>query len=331
MAEDHYKTLGVRREASQTDIQKAYYELAKKYHPDKNPGDKSAKKKFQQIQAAFDVLSNPEKREMYDRYGSSFETMGAGGPQGGPAWQTWQGAPGGAPGGATFEDVDFGQFFGERYGQEMPGGLGDIFAQFRRAGGGKRKSAAAAAGRGADLVQQVEIPFTTSITGGELAITVQHHSGKTETISVKIPAGVEEGKKIRVRGHGEPGPRGGTPGDILITIRVAAHPFFTRRGNDLYVKVPVTLAEALLGAKVDVPTPSGTVALKIPAGTSSGTRLRVKQHGVATKEGTSGDLFAEVQIVLPKNLSETDRQAIRDIAERYPQEPRHNLRWQAEQ
>jgi DnaJ-class molecular chaperone len=324
MAEDHYKTLGVHRDASQAEIQKAYYELAKKYHPDKNPGDKSAKKKFQQIQAAFDVLSNSEKREMYDRYGSSFETMGGGGPQGGGAtWGNWQAAPGGDPNGFT----DFSQFFGERFGQEAPGALGDIFAQFRRTAGRKSRKGAAGAERGDDIVHEVEIPFATSITGGEVAISVHHQSGKTETISVKIPPGVEDGKRIRIRGHGEPAPRGGTPGGILITICTAAPPFFQRRGNDLHVRVPVTLSEALLGAKIDLPTPNGTVALKIPPGTSSGTKLRVKRHGVTPKDGTPGDLLAEVQIVLPKNMSEADRQAIRDIADRYPQNPRANLRW----
>ena len=239
MAEDYYKILGVSRNASQADIQKAYRELARKFHPDMNPDDKSATKKFQQIQRAFDVLNNPEKREMYDRYGSSFETMGAGGPRAG----AWNAAPGGAefhagPGGFHAEDVDFSQFFGERFGGEPTGGLGDLFAHFRRGGGGTAR-AGTARRRGADLAAELEIPFATSITGGEVQLGVQRPTGKTETLMVKIPAGIEDGKKIRVRGQGGPAVGQGTPGDILITIHVTPHPCFSRRGNNLLVRVPL--------------------------------------------------------------------------------------------
>lgn len=321
MAEDYYKILGVRRDASQAEIQKAYRELARKYHPDMNPNDKTAKKQFQQVQAAFDVLGDAEKREMYDRYGSSFETMGTGGPRGGPT-------PGGPPGGFSFEDIDFSQFFGERFGTEAPRGLGDFFSQFRTAAGrDPRKTTSKVPRRGADIQQELQIRFNTSITGGEVRITVRRQSGKTKTISVKVPPGIQNGKKIRVRGQGEPGPGGGKPGDILITIRVASHPFFTRRGNHLHVKVPVTLAEAVLGAKVDIPTPIGTVSLSVPAGTSSGTKLRVKGHGAAPKGGPLGDLFAEIQIVLPEKLDEDDRKLVEEFGERHLQNPRAKLKW----
>jgi curved DNA-binding protein len=322
MAEDYYKTLGVNRNASQADIQKAYRELARKYHPDMNPNDKTAKKKFQQVQAAFDVLNNPEKREMYDRYGSSFETYTAGGP-GGPGG-FGGGAPG--PGGFRFEDIDLGQFVGERFGQEMPGGLGDLFGQFRRAAGKQRKSAAASR-QAADLHEEMQIPFATAINGGEVQIAVQRPSGQTETIVVRIPAGIEDGKKIRIRGQGEPATRGGKPGDILLTIHVAPHPCFQRRGNHLHVKVPVTLGEAAAGAKIEIPSPRGTVALNVPAGTSSGTKLRVKGLGVTSRNGASGDLLAEIQIVLPKNLTPTDREAIQQVNQHYTQAPRKDLCW----
>jgi DnaJ-class molecular chaperone len=334
MAEDYYKTLGVPKNASQAEIQKAYRDLARKYHPDMNPNDKTAKKKFQQLQSAFDVLNNPEKREMYDRYGSSFETMGAGGPgAGGPQgaytwnWPPGAGAgPGGGPAGFSAEDIDLSQFLGERFGQEAAGGFGDLFGQFRRASGKSRKPAGGAR-RGADLVHELQVPFVTAITGGEVQISIQRPSGKTETLGVKIPAGIEDGKKIRIRGQGEPAGRGGTPGDILITIHVAPHPYYQRRGNHLLVRVPVTLGEAVAGAKVDVPTPKGTVTLSVPAGTSSGAKLRVKGHGVTPKNGTAGDLLAEVLIVLPKSLSDADRKAIREIDHRYLQDPRKDLRW----
>ncbi|MGA2798115.1 MAG: J domain-containing protein [Thermoguttaceae bacterium] len=326
MAEDYYKILGVSREASQTEIQKAYYELAKKYHPDKNPDDKTAKKKFQQIQAAFDVLGNQEKREMYDRYGSSFETRGAGGPQ---YTYTWGGSPGGGfgGGGVNPEEFDFSQFFGERFGGGGPEGLGDIFGQFRRGGGPRGAKTTGSARRGADILSEVQVPFTTAIGGGEVQLTVGRQTGKTDTITVKIPPGIEDGKKIRIRGQGEAAPRGGTPGDILITVRVEAHPFFQRRGNHLIVKVPVTLGEAAAGAKIEVPTPRGTVSVHVPPGTSSGAKLRVKGYGVTPKNGAPGDLLAEIQIVLPKKLNAADRDALGEIDKHYSQEPRKDLHW----
>lgn len=326
MAQDYYKTLGVRRDASQAEIQKAYRELARKYHPDRNPDDKTAKKKFQEVQAAFDVLNDPQKREMYDRYGSSFETVGAGGPYGGGSWG---GSPGTGFTGHGFEDIDFGQFFGERFGTGPGVDLGDIFSQFRHSGTRRRKTTGGTPRRGADLRSELAIPFATAVTGGEAQIAVNRPSGKVETIKVKIPAGIEDGKKIRLRGQGEPAARGGTPGDILITIRVSPHPCFQRRGNHLHVKVPVTLAEAVLGAKVDVPTPRGTVSLRIPPRTSSGAKLRVKGHGVAPKNGPPGDLLAEIQIVLPREIDPATCEMIRkfDASQVHPEDPRANLRW----
>jgi DnaJ-class molecular chaperone len=331
MAEDYYKTLGVAHNASPAEIQKAYYELAKKYHPDKNPGDKTAKKKFQQVQSAFDVLSNAEKREMYDRYGSSFETRGQGGPQAAYSW----GGPGASYGGAggNPEDFDFSQFFGERFGEggasAGPGGFADLFKQFRRGGGGGGRAAkgAAASKKGEDLLHEIQIPFTTSVSGGEVSFGVQRPSGKVDTISVKIPPGIEDGKKIRVRGQGGPAGRGGTPGDIVLTVHIQPHALYQRRGNNLLVRVPITLGEAARGAKIDVPTPKETVSIHIPPGTSSGTKLRVKGHGVAPKNAPVGDLLAEVQIVLPKNLSAADLDALKEIDGRYAQEPRKDLRW----
>jgi DnaJ-class molecular chaperone len=323
MAVDYYKTLGVPRNASQADIQKAYRELARKYHPDVNSA-KDAKKKFQQVQAAFDVLNDPEKRELYDRYGSSFEAMGAGGgpKPGGGGWQ--QARPGAGPT-FRFEDLGdlggFAQFFGDRFEGGDPS---DLFRQFRRGGG--RRGAAAQPRRGGDVQAEVEIPFNTSILGGEVQLSVQRESGKTETLAVKIPAGIESGKKIRLRGQGERAPRGGTPGDLLITVQVAAHPHFSRQGGNLLLRLPLTLAEAAGGAKIDVPTPTGTVALRVPPATSSGTKLRIRGHGVPAKDG-AGDLLVEVQIVLPKDLGQADVEMLRQLDARHPQHPRDTLRW----
>ena len=327
MSEDYYKILGVPRNASQAEIQKAYRELARKYHPDLHPEDKDAKKKFQRLQEAFDVLNDPEKREMYDRYGSSFQTYGPGASHGTHTWRAWtSGDDSQSAGGFRVEDIDFSQFFGDRFGEEPLGGFGDIFTQFARAAQKARKQPAGGR-RGADIESVIEIPFTTAINGGSVQFSVLRQSGKSETIEVKIPPGIEDGKKIRLRGQGEPGPRGGTPGDILLTVRVAPHPFFQRVGNNLIVKVPVTLGEAVAGAKVDIPTPRGTVSLRIPPGTSGGKRLRIKGFGVKAKDGPAGDLLAEVQIILPEGLSEADREALRQIDQRYRSNPRAELRW----
>ncbi|MEX0675559.1 MAG: DnaJ C-terminal domain-containing protein [Pirellulales bacterium] len=324
MAEDYYKTLEVGRDASAADIQKAYRKLARKYHPDLNPDDKTAKTKFQEVQRAFDVLNDASKRELYDRYGSSFESAGGGGgPRGG--WSTWGASPGGG------EEVDFSQLFGERFGGGDPTGtFADIFSQFRRAGGRSRRAGGQQAVRGADIATELEIPFHTAVGGGQAQISLRRHSGHVDTLAVKIPAGIDEGKKIRLRGQGEAVPDG-TAGDILITIHVAPHPWFTRRGNNLEVRVPVTLAEAALGAKVDVPTPRGTISLRVPPGASSGKKLRVKGHGVAPRNGEAGDLYAEIQIVLPSPLDDECVEMIKKLdahaQSAHPQQPRRDLKW----
>jgi DnaJ-class molecular chaperone len=325
MAKDYYKVLGVGRNASQDEIQKAYRDLARKYHPDLNPDDRKAKDKFQEVQTAFDVLSDQQKRELYDRYGSSFETMG-GGPQPGGPWA-------GGPGGFSFDDVDLSQLFGERYGGGGggTGGFEDIFQQFTQGQGASRgkgpRARAGARRRGADLSHQITIPFGTAIQGGEVELSIARPSGQTENLSVKIPAGIEDGKKIRLRGQGEPAPRGGPAGDLLLTVHVAPHPCFRRSGKQLHITVPVTLTEAALGANVDVPTPKGTVAVKIPAGTSGGAKLRVKAHGAPSKDGTTGDLIAEVQIVMPKQLDEQTRAALEQLARQETDNPRAKLQW----
>ncbi|MBN2292747.1 MAG: J domain-containing protein [Pirellulales bacterium] len=336
MSDDYYKTLGIRRDASQSEINDAYREMARKYHPDVNPDDEAAAKKFQEIQAAFDVLSDQKKRELYDRYGSSFESIGAEGPQGAGAWSgAWPGGGPGGPGGFHAENIDFSQFFGERFGAQGGaggpsggGGFADFFSQFTQAGAGRQQARGRRRRqRGMDITHELTIPFDTAIKGGKVQLAVQRHSGKTETITVTVPAGIDSGKKIRLRGQGEPSPTGDTAGDIILTIHVLPHKFFQRHGRNLQVKVPVTLAEAALGAKVDVPTPKGTVSLQVPAGTSSGAKLRIKGHGVEQKGAKAGDLLAEIQIVLPKDLDEADRKAIKEIGQKHQQNPRADIRW----
>jgi DnaJ-class molecular chaperone len=317
MEDDYYKILGLARNASAAEIQKAYRQLARKHHPDVNPDDQTAKAKFQQIQKAYEVLNDSEKRELYDRYGSSFESMGAGGPGGG-AWHS------SGPRGAEF---DFSQLFGGPSGGSAGfEGFGDVFRQFGGQPAGGARRARPRPQRGSHLRHELKVPFVTAVVGGESRLNVRRAEGKIEEITVQIPAGIESGKTIRLRGQGEPSPSGGQPGDILIAIQVAPHPHFERRGRNLEVSVPVTLAEAGLGAKIDVPTPKGVITLTVPPGTSSGKRLRVKGHGVQSKDGT-GDLYAVIQIVLPSQVDAESAELIRKLDERQAITPRDDLRW----
>lgn len=321
MANDYYATLGVSKTASPEEIQKAYRKLARKYHPDMNPDDASAKKKFQEVQSAFEVLSDAEKRKRYDQFGSDFDSGGAGGPGGNRGWRyTTSSGPQTYP----FDVNDLGDLFGGgAAGSEGGGGFADLFKQFNRSRGGRRPQRGAA--RGNDLKHELTIPFNTAVLGGEVALSVQRQSGNIETIQVKIPVGIEDGKKIRLRGQGESGD--GTPGDILLTIHVSPHPHFRRTGNRLEVRVPITLAEAALGATIDVPTPHGTISLKVPPNTSSGKRLRIKGQGVHPANQPPGDLFAEIQILLPDNLTAEESLQLAEISNRYRQHPRSELRW----
>ena len=319
MAEDHYETLGVPRTASAEDIRKAYRELARKYHPDLHPDDAAAKEKFKKVQTAFDVLNDQSKREMYDRYGSSFEGVGAGGPGGG--WGGGRGPfpGGGAPGGGGAE-IDLESLFGG-------GGFGDFFG----GGGGTRSRGRRRAARaaGEDVTARIDIPFTLAIDGGKTDVRFDR-DGKTETISVTIPQGLPDGARMRLRGQGLPGTGGGPAGDLLLEVRVEPHPLFRRSGDTLEVTLPVSIAEAIEGAKVDVPTPWGTIALKVPAGTSGGRKLRAAGMGVRHANGAKGDLIAEVQIVLPDTADAAAREALLAAAQAATAtaaSPRSQLRW----
>jgi DnaJ-class molecular chaperone len=320
MAEDHYETLGVPRTASAEDIRKAYRELARKYHPDLHPDDAAAKEKFKKVQTAFDVLNDQSKREMYDRYGSSFEGVGAGGPGGG--WGGGRGPfpGGGAPGGGGAE-IDLESLFGGG------GGFGDFFG----GGGGTRSRGRRRAARaaGEDVTARIDIPFTLAIDGGKTDVRFDR-DGKTETISVTIPQGLPDGARMRLRGQGLPGTGGGPAGDLLLEVRVEPHPLFRRSGDTLEVTLPVSIAEAIEGAKVDVPTPWGTIALKVPAGTSGGRKLRAAGMGVRHANGAKGDLIAEVQIVLPDMTDAVAREALLAAAQAAAAtatSPRSQLRW----
>jgi len=319
MAEDHYQTLGVPRTASAEDIRKAYRELARKYHPDLHPDDESAKAQFKKVQSAFDVLNDPSKREMYDRYGSSFEGVGGGGPGGGWGGGPFQGGGGGFPGGA---EIDLESLFGGA------GGFGDLFGAGRSRGTARgRKRAAQIPGE--DVSARIAVPFRLAIDGGKTDVRVDR-DGKVETITVTIPQGLPDGARMRLRGQGLPGTGGGPAGDLLLEVNVEPHPVFRRDGDTLELTLPVTLAEAIEGAKVDVPTPWGTIALRIPPGTSGGRKLRAAGMGVRHANGAKGDLIAEVQIMLPAGGDAAAAARLLEAAkaaEVGAAHPRAQLRW----
>lgn len=324
MAADYYQTLDVARTASEDEIRTAYRKLARKYHPDLNPDDPQAKKRFQEVQTAFDTLNDPKKREMYDRYGADYERMNAGGGPGGPGGAyTWSG---GGPAGAGGFEVDLEDLFGGGAGG-AGGGFADLFRQFGGGGRAGRSGRRGGAVRGADMEHELTVPFATAVLGGEASVSVRRPDGNTETITAKIPPGLDDGQKIRLRGQGEPGVGGAPAGDLLIVVHAAPHPHFRRQGKRLDVRVPITLAEALRGARVDVPTPHGTITLTVPPGASSGQKLRVKGQGVKPRSGDAGDLFAELMIVLPKGLSDEERDELAAIADKHNQDPRGDLRW----
>jgi curved DNA-binding protein len=319
MAEDYYETLGVARTASAEDIRKAYRDLARKYHPDLHPDDDAAKEKFKQVQNAFDVLNDPSKREMYDRYGSSFEGVGAGGPQGGWGGGPFGGGGGGFPGGG---EIDLESLFGGG------GGFEQIFGRSAggRAGRGRRRATQLP---GEDVQARIDIPFRLAIDGGKTDMRVDR-GGKTETLTVTIPQGIPDGARMRLRGQGLPGSGGGPAGDLLLEVHIESHPVFRRAGDTLEVTLPVTLSEALEGAKVDVPTPWGTIALRIPPQTSGGRKLRATGMGVRHANGAKGDLIAEVQIVLPDGGDAAAVERLREAAraaEAGAADPRAGLRW----
>jgi DnaJ-class molecular chaperone len=320
MAEDYYQTLGVPRTASAEDIRKAYRELARKYHPDLHPDDAAAKEKFKQVQTAFDVLNDQSKREMYDRYGSSFEGVGAGGPGGGPGGGRGPFPGGGFPGGG---EIDLESLFGGAGGA----GFGDLFGRGGAKPRGRRRSAQTP---GEDLTARIEIPFKLAIDGGKTDVRLDR-DGKTETISVTIPQGLPDGGRMRLRGQGLPGSGGGPAGDLLLEVRVQPHPLFRRVGDMLEVTLPISLSEAIAGAKVDVPTPWGTIALKVPAKTSGGRKLRAAGMGVRHANGAKGDLIAEVQIVLPDTAADTTLEKLLEAAKASEASaglgPRTQLRW----
>lgn len=293
---DYYAALGVSSSASDKDITKAYRKLAREHHPDQG-GDET---RFKAVSAAYDVLGDPDKRKEYDELRRLGPMSGgfAGAPQGEGAYQV------------RIEDFD--NF----------GGLGDLIGNLFNRGPGATGAprTAARAATGADLETEIHLDLADAVHGVTTEVIVDG-----SPVKVRIPAGVDHGRRIRVRGHGRPGVNGGLPGDLFVVVQVRAHPLFERRGDDLHISVPVTFAEAALGTNLRVPTLDGeTVTLRLPAGTSSGRRLRVRGRGVA-RQGSSGDLMVTVQIAVPTDLDDDQRAAVEWLADLVPQDPRAHL------
>jgi len=304
---DYYQILGVPKSATQAEIKNAYRRLAKQHHPDVNKGESKAEEKFKDISEAYNLLSDPEKRKQYDLFSQ-------GGYGGG-----FQGAPGGGfggfggyggAGGAT--NVEFGDF-------------GDIFEELFNMGGVKRgqqryrsQTQHEQAVKGDDTNVQLEISFFEAVEGSTRKISIKRN-GKVENITVKIPAGVNNGSKVRVAGKGQSGQHGGKDGDLFLTIQVASHPQFWREGADIYCEMPVTIYQALLGGSITVPTISGQAQMKIPEGTASGQKFRLKGKGAPVLGKTDrGDEYIIIKIVPPKKISKPLRIALEELAEKHP-------------
>lgn len=383
--QDYYQVLGVKRDAKPEEIKKAYRRLARKYHPDVNPGDKSAEERFKLITEAHDVLSDAKKRGVYDRFGQYSDNLadaaarGAGGASG-------AGAGGRGPAGFDFEGFDW----GTASSTTGSGGSSfrDIFADLFGGGGAKqeREPPRAQPVRGADIEMPLALSFEEAITGMTTNITVnrseqcsrcngagdtggpvvvcttckgsgqvQRAGGrlrfaqecpdcggtgkrrqpcsvckgagvvpKTETVKVRIPAGVDTGSRVRVPGKGEGGRMGAPAGDLFIITNVGRHKYFTRKGDNIYVTVPVTVPEAALGARIEVPTVEGKAQLRIPPGTQSGQKFRLRERGAPSLRNAQarGDQFVEVQIILPQVISEETKELLRRFSQLNEENPR---------
>ena len=404
---DYYGVLGVKKSASSDDIRKAFRKLARKYHPDVNPGDKGAEEKFKTLSEANDVLSDPKKRKIYDQLGFYSDNIdaataeayarGGGQPGAGRPGDFGGGLPGGrhpgAPsnvdiGGFDFSDLFEGARAGGRKGSSgASGGFRDIFSSIF-AGGGRGEAAGEGPEPGSDLEYQVNVPFWTAIRGGVMKLNIArrdvcgnchgngfieapgqcpqchgkgtieqtggrmkfnvtcprcHGTGKnistcpvchgeasverTDPLEIRIKAGTRDGQRIRIAGKGNAGLRGGGGGDLYVIIRIGEHALFHREGDDIHITVPVTVVEAALGSKIEVPTIDGRSMLKIPPGTQSGQKLRLREKGVpsATKDGVRGDEIVEVKITVPMPRDEKTKELLRELAKLNPEDPREEL------
>ena len=323
MNRDYYEILGIPRNAADADIKRAYRRLVKQHHPDRNKGNKDSEAKFKEVQEAYDCLSDAEKRARYDQFGHAGADS-----RFNPGGGTWTRTAG--PGGAT---VDFGDLedlfdfsFVGRPGSGGAGGAGgSIFEQFVR-GRGAGRAPAAEAESAHDVEHGVTLTFEQAIRGTTLEVQLDTGRGRPQRISVHIPPGVRDGQRIRVRGKGQPGRGRRAAGDLYVACSVQPHPYFERRGDDIYLVVPITISEAALGAKVDLPTIDGVRTVTIPPGTPSGAKLRLAGLGVASAAGGGrGDHYAVIKVVPPTKLSAEQRELIERLARTDVGSPRDGL------
>jgi len=321
---DYYEVLGVSRNATAEEIKKAYRRLVRQYHPDANKGNPQAEERFKEVQEAYDVLSDPQKRAQYDQFGASEggyagAAAGAAGFDPFEAFRRYAGASGAGPRIRTYwqagpdvsvEDFDFASIFEQLFGAGRSGAAAGTRSRTRL-----RPQAAPPE---ADLEYHVTLSFEQAARGTTLSLHVDRGDHR-ETIDVKIPPGVNEGSRVRIRGKGRI--YGGSAGDLYIITHIAPHPVFRREGLDVYVDLPISVYEALLGAKVEVPTLDGPVTVTVPPGTSSGTKLRIRGRGIE-RAGQKGDQFAVVKIVVPGNLDSDDRRLVETLARKHPLNPR---------
>jgi len=360
--EDYYRLLGVNRSAAADEIKKAYRKLARKYHPDVNPGDKHAEERFKKISEAYDVLSDPKKREVYDAYGTYSDNLRGGGAGQGPGVD-FAGFDFSGFGGSGFSDI-FSQFFqgnarssapkkGEDLEYQVSMGFDEALRGLQtrityarreicqachgkgQSGEARARECALCHGTGRMTQMKGRMKFTTTCTqcGGSgragKACETCHGDGRvpiTDNLEIKIPPGVQTGSRIRFAGKGDAGVQGAPAGDLYIVTTVGSHPFFERTGDNVYCKVPITLTEATLGAKIEVPTVDGRAMLKIPPGTQHGQKFRLRERGFPSlRAATHGDQVVEVQVVLPRIGDERSKEILRELARLNPENPRQNL------
>ncbi|NOT01841.1 MAG: DnaJ domain-containing protein [Phycisphaerales bacterium] len=323
--DDFYQVLGVSRTASADEIKRAYRRAAKEHHPDRNPGDKQAESRFNRIQEAYEVLSDRQKRDQYDKYGK----VGVGRvvEDGGQPFYTWGD-------GSRVQVDDLEDFFSTFGGDRGPGGGGgnvfeQIFGQRGPRGRGRpRTRAEPAPAKGRDVEKHVSLSFEQAVHGGKVNLTLVQADGRRESVTVTVPPGVDDGQRIRLRGKGTPGPSAAPPGDLYIICDVTAHAWFRRDGRDIHLDLPITVTEATLGARIDVPTLHGSVTVTVPPGTSSGSKLKLRGRGLPeSAKQPAGDQYVLVQIVPPRNLDDAQRAAVEDLARQLRYDPRVELGW----
>jgi curved DNA-binding protein len=315
---DYYSVLGVSREATSDEIQKAYRKLARKYHPDVSK-EKGAESRFKEVAEAYEVLKDAEKRKKYDQFGAAWKQRGEGGapPPGFEGFEGFQGFDfGGAGGGGGFGGSGFSNFFEMLFGQGAAGRGGQWASWENEGRGGWARP-------GANQEVVLTLPLEEALAGGvrELALS-DAAGGAPRRIKVNLPRGVRPGQRIRIPGKGEPGISGGPAGDLFLRVELLPHPRFRLDGKDLLTSLDVAPWEAALGAEAEIPTLAGGVRVRIPAGTSSGRKIRVKGRGFPSSSGDAGDLYAEVRIVVPEQLSPADKELFESLRDQSLFRPR---------